>query len=163
MNAPGLPNIQIQHRYLSTLNGSESIRLAVAVALIDANSRILLELRSDVLHWGITGGQLEVGEDPLQCGIREIKEETGITLNTLDLVLIDVYGNPEDNRILQYSDNRYHLVDILYVARFKSSEHLILSNESKELKFFNALSIPSRIVPPAFRIINDLIRAKLIL
>ena len=34
--------------YLTSLNGSETIRVGVGVALIDEYSRLLLELRSDI-------------------------------------------------------------------------------------------------------------------
>ena len=54
--------------YYSKTNGAENIRVGVGVALINNNKKILLELRSDVQKWGITGGKLEVGEKPEEAG-----------------------------------------------------------------------------------------------
>ena len=143
-------------RYQDSLMGAETLRLGVAVALLDENHRLLLELRSDVMQWGITGGRLDIGESPEQCGCREVFEETGIILSPQDLSLFGVYGDIKDRRVLQYPDNRVQLVDILYTAKVSSADPLILSSESLELKFFNWLSIPSSIVPPAIRPIKDL-------
>ena len=143
--------------YGSHLDGSESVRLGVAVALIDESDRLLLELRSDVLLWGLTGGRLDPGETPLECGCREVLEETGIQLQPRQLNFFGIYADPKDGRILQYPDNRIHLLDIIFTAKVSSEFHLTLSSESKDLKFFSAEYLPSTIVPPAVRPISDLV------
>jgi len=149
-------------RYSAFLNGSETVRLGVAVALLDQFSRLLLELRSDVSLWGITGGKLDPGETPPQCGCREVFEETGLSLKPNDLTFFNIYADPADGRILQYHDNRIHLIDILYIARVDSSEDLTISNESISLAFFNSTSLPPEIVPPAVRPIMDLVSCRYI-
>lgn len=146
----------LDDRYLSTLNGSETVRLGVAVALLDQADRLLLELRSDVKLWGITGGRLDPGETPEECGCREIFEETGITLQPTELALFNIYGDPNDGRILQYPDNRVHLVDIVYTAKVDSDTLTILSSESLSLTYFDRSSLPVDIVPPSIRPIKDL-------
>ena len=148
--------INLLDRYQDVLIGTESLRLAVAVALLDENQRLLLELRSDVKLWGITGGRLDIGESPEECGCREVFEETGISLSPQQLSLFGVYGDIKDRRVLQYPDTRVQLVDIIYIARVSSAFPLILSSESKELKYFDSIGIPSAIVPPAIRPIQDL-------
>jgi len=150
-------------RYLSTLNGSETVRLGVAVALLDQAHRLLLELRSDVELWGITGGRLDPGETPEECGCREIFEETGIILQPSDLRLFNIYGDPKDGRILQYPNNRVHLVDIVYTAKVNSDTVTVLSSESLSLAYFDRSSLPADIVPPAIRPIKDLQTCDLLL
>ena len=154
--------MSINERYQTLLNGAESVRLGVAVALINEYGSILLELRSDVEMWGVTGGRLDPGETPAECAIREIYEETGVELSSDKLFLSDVYGSPSDGRILQYPDNRVHLIDILYVARISSCSTLHLSHESLALEFFPASQIPTQLVPPAVRPIRDLISSNVI-
>ena len=143
--------------YLNRPNGFEILRVGVGVALINEKSQLLLELRSDVSMWGITGGKLDVGETPVECGIREIYEETGLTLKEDDLDLFGVYAKPEDGRILQYPENRVHLLDIVFTATIGSATKLILSSESTDMRFFATKDMPSCIVPPARRPISDLI------
>ena len=147
----------ISERYGSIITGGEIVRLGVAVALIDQSRRLLLELRSDVHMWGITGGRLDPGETPAECGCREIKEETGICLHPHDLYFFDVYADPLDGRVLQYPENRVHLIDLVYVAYIDSSVPLVLSEESVSLEFYSASSIPDVIVPPAKQPVLDLI------
>ena len=144
------------------LNGFESVRLGVAVALIDEFNRLLLELRSDVSMWGLTGGRLDPGETPLACGCREVKEETGLTYKEDDLNLLNIYGDPNDGRILQYPDACVHLIDIVYYTRVNSHESLSISDESISLKFFNASSLPNQIVSPALKPITDLVARGLV-
>ena len=68
--------------YFKSLDGTESVRLGVGVALIDEYSRLLLA-RSDVV--GHYRGRLDPGETPEACAVREIKEETGLLLDKSDL------------------------------------------------------------------------------
>ena len=117
----------ISQRYQKDLNGTETTRLGVALALIDQNSRILLERRSDVGWWGITGGRVDPGETPLQCAIREVNEETGLVINPESISLLDIYGAPKDGRILEYPDCRVHLIDIVYYTFIDASSSLTLS------------------------------------
>ena len=152
----------INERYQAQIQGNEAIRVGVAVAIIDRNNRLLLELRSDVNMWGLTGGKLDIGEKPKECGIREIKEETGLTLQKSDLMLFDIYGDINDRRVLQYPDARVQLIDIVFTASIKMNEPMQISEESIALEFFRAEEIPSQIVPPAIRPIQDLIRSGLI-
>ena len=113
--------------------------------------------------WGITGGRLDAGETPESCAVREIKEETGLLLDKSDLKLFSIYSEPDEGRILQYPDNRVHLIDIVYFARISSCSRFKLSSESLELTFFSASSIPDLIVPPAVQPISDLINSRYIL
>jgi len=153
----------ISQRYQKVLNGTETTRLGVALALIDQNLRILLERRSDVGWWGLTGGRIDPGETPLECAIREVNEETGLVINPEPIMLLDIYGDPEDGRILQYPDCRVHLIDIVYYTFIDAALPLTLSLESLELHFFHSFAIPSTVVPPAQRPLHDLVGRKLIL
>jgi len=152
----------ITSRYQGVINGGETTRLGVALALIDLNKRILLERRSDNGWWGITGGRIEPGETPEECAIREVIEETGLVVNADSIRLLGIYGDPKDGRILQYPDCRVHLIDIVYYSVVDIQQPLTLSEESFELRFFTGKTLPSTIVPPAQRPLNDLIAHKLV-
>jgi len=145
--------------YYIDLLGYESLRLGVSVALIDENGRLLLELRSDVQMWGITGGKLDLGESPQECGCREVYEETGIILRPNDLRLFNVYGRLSDGRVIQYPDCRVHLIDIVFFTHIGSNSQFVLSDESLALEFFGASSLPADIVPPARRVVRQLATA----
>lgn len=59
-------------------------RVFASVALVDARGWILLQERDehpeiDPEKWGLPGGHVEPGEEPLAAAYRELLEETGLT------------------------------------------------------------------------------------
>ena len=54
--------------------------------ILTCNGRVLVLLRDDIPtiawpgHWDLPGGGREAGESPLDCGLRELLEETGLSL-----------------------------------------------------------------------------------
>ena len=130
------------------------VRLGVAVVVRGDGGTILLERRSDCGWWGLPGGRVEPGESVEQAAIREVREETGLSVRITGLV--GVYSEP-DGRIVTFPDNVVHLVDAAVTAEIVSGE-LTLSSESEELRFFRPHELPEEIVPPARRLLADLIQ-----
>jgi 8-oxo-dGTP diphosphatase len=65
------------------------------------DGRLLLARRAgppDKGKWDLPGGFLEEGEHPLDAVVRELREETGLEIEPLELVAIemDVYGDGDD-------------------------------------------------------------------
>ena len=65
------------------------------VVLVDRRGRLLLQERHehpviDPEKWGLCGGHLEPGEEPLAGAVRELEEETGVVLAPGDLTLVEV-------------------------------------------------------------------------
>ncbi len=83
--------------YLSCLRqrvGSQKILLVFASACVrDEAGRVLWQRRSDFGWWGLPGGVLELDETLAQCVVREVREETGLTV--MPLRLVGVYSSPD--------------------------------------------------------------------
>lgn len=56
----------------------------------DADETLLFMRKKFPFLWTIPGGHLEVGEDPSQCGMREVLEEVGLTVRDPELVYNDI-------------------------------------------------------------------------
>jgi ADP-ribose pyrophosphatase YjhB (NUDIX family) len=65
----------------------------VAAVVLDGEGRILLQRRSDNGLWGLPGGSVEIGEAVRDAIKREVREETGLTVEVVRL--IGVYSNPK--------------------------------------------------------------------
>tara|TARA_Y100001968_G_scaffold333885_1_gene400590 strand:+ start:4051 stop:4512 length:462 start_codon:yes stop_codon:yes gene_type:complete len=117
------------------------IRLSSSVILINKERKVLLELRKDCSLWGLVGGRVEFGEDPIDTACRECKEETGIIISAMSLNLLGIYGKVSEYRILDFGDNIFHSIDIVYYSILTNNSELVVSNESKDLSFFDIDSI----------------------
>ena len=73
---------------LREIVGSRPLNLAgVAVAVLNDQEQILLQQRRNGM-WGVPGGVVELGESTEEAGRREVLEETGIEIGTLQLVSV---------------------------------------------------------------------------
>jgi D-glycero-D-manno-heptose 1,7-bisphosphate phosphatase len=133
------------------------VRAGVGVIVLDDDGRILLERRSDCGMWGFPGGKIEPGESILDAAIREVKEESGLSIEVTRL--LGVYSEPA-GRIVRYPSNGdiVHLVDVVLVAR-RLSGTIQVSPESLELRFFGRHELPE-VIPPAAGPLRDFLAAQ---
>ena len=81
-------------RLRALVGGEELLQLpSVAVALRDADGRVLLARHSEGGVWLLPGGGIEPGETPADAAVREMFEETGLLVRLTGL--IGVFGGPE--------------------------------------------------------------------
>lgn len=69
------------------------------VLLFNSDAEVLLLLDEDG-KWDLPGGEIELGENPIQAAIRETHEETSILLSEDSLYLVP--DNPRMNRSIHY-------------------------------------------------------------
>lgn len=94
---------------------------------------MLLTRRADNGKWCLPSGHMEAGESAVETCIREVKEETGLTVQVKRLV--GIYTNP--HRLLEYPDgNRFHLVALSFEAEMIDGE-LTTSDETTEFGYFS--------------------------
>lgn len=74
--------------------GQQKILLVFASACIrDDAGRLLWQRRADFGWWGLPGGVLELNESLPECVVREVYEETGLTVRPTRLV--GIYSSPD--------------------------------------------------------------------
>jgi 8-oxo-dGTP diphosphatase len=86
--------------------------------VFDRDGRVLLVRRKNepfAGHYALPGGFVNIGETIEAACCREVKEETGITINQDQLALVGVYSDP--NR-----DPRGHAVSIAYTVKLEEAQ-----------------------------------------
>jgi 8-oxo-dGTP diphosphatase len=116
--------------------------LVAAVALIDADSRVLIAQRpagkTMAGLWEFPGGKVEAGERPEETLIRELDEELGITVKEECLAPLTFASHA-------YAD--FHLLMPLYACR--RWDGFVQAREGQALRWVRARSLPDYPMPPA--------------
>ncbi len=116
--------------------------LVVAVALIDADNRVLIAQRPEGKPlaglWEFPGGKVEAGERPEETLIRELREELGIDVKEPCLAPLTFASHAYET---------FHLLMPLYVCR--RWDGMAHAREGQALKWVRAADLRSYAMPPA--------------
>jgi 8-oxo-dGTP diphosphatase len=118
------------------------IVLVVAVALIDADGRVLVAQRPPGKTlaglWEFPGGKVEQGERPEQALVRELKEE--LTIDVAESCLAPL-------TFASHAYEDFHLLMPLFVCRRWTGD--VVSNEGQALKWMRPRALRALPMPPA--------------
>ncbi len=118
------------------------IILVAAVALIDADGRVLLSRRPKDKHlgglWEFPGGKVEPGERPEAALIRELKEELAIDVAQSCLAPLTFASHAYET---------FHLLMPLYVCRRWKGQ--ATGAEGQEIAWVKPLKLKDYPMPPA--------------
>ena len=116
--------------------------LVAAVALVDADRRVLLAQRPEGKEmaglWEFPGGKVEASERPEETLIRELHEELGITVQEACLAPLT---------FASHAYERFHLLMPLYICR--RWDGLVQAREGQALKWVRPRQLRDYPMPPA--------------
>ncbi|MFZ5672970.1 MAG: (deoxy)nucleoside triphosphate pyrophosphohydrolase [Pseudomonadota bacterium] len=116
--------------------------LVAAVALVDADGRVLIARRPDgkpmAGMWEFPGGKVEAGERPELALIRELKEELDIDVTETCLAPLT---------FASHAYEKFHLLMPLYVCR--RWKGMVTALEGQELKWVKPNRLREHPMPPA--------------
>jgi ADP-ribose pyrophosphatase YjhB (NUDIX family) len=119
------------------------VRPSVSAVIFDARGRLLLQQRSDGGQWGLPGGSLEIGESVTDGVIREVREETGLTVTVRRLV--GVYSEPR-LQVVRYPDgNVWHYVNVCFECAARSGT-LTTCDETLALRWVPLTRLPATLL-----------------
>ena len=109
------------------------VRLGCSAVIFNSNrEKFLLTQRVDNEQWCLPSGRLEAGESVAEACIREVFEETGVTINILRLT--GVYSDP--NKLVIYPDgNKVHVVALNFEAEIVDG-NIGISDETLSWGYF---------------------------
>jgi 8-oxo-dGTP diphosphatase len=125
-----------------------NLPIVSAGAIIVRNGRILLEKRKNDPgrgKWSIPGGIVELGETPEQTVIREVQEETGLVVDSPELVdVVSPVTLDESGRV------KYHFVIVDYLVKVKGGTARAASDAAK-LEWIRLEEVEQRDLTKSFR------------
>jgi 8-oxo-dGTP diphosphatase len=108
------------------------------------DGRVLLVERArapSVGKWGFPGGVLELGETIFEAVARELREETGLVVEPIEmLTTLDVLDRDADGRV------RTHYALIAVLADWLSGE-VIIDDEAHDFGWFTVDEVEARKLP----------------
>jgi len=120
------------------------VRPSVSAVIFDRHGRLLLQQRSDGAQWGLPGGSVEIGESLAAAVVREVLEETGLTVRVRRLV--GVYSEPE-RQVIRYPDGTvWHYVNACFECARREGD-LRTSAETLDLRYFPLRRLPATLLP----------------
>ena len=122
--------------------GDLPIVLVAAVALVDADGRVLLAQRPEGKAmaglWEFPGGKVDAGETPEAALLREMQEELGVETEAKCLAPFTFASHAYDD---------FHLLMPLYVCRVWDG--IATGREGQALKWVRPLDLANYEMPPA--------------
>ncbi|NJD03469.1 MAG: NUDIX hydrolase [Ruminiclostridium sp.] len=143
---------------MRSMIGTKPLLICGASIIVISNGCILLQKRKDNGCWGYHGGCIELGERLEDAAKRELYEETGLKVNSMNL--FGVFSGPELYYVYPHGDEVYN-VDTVYVCDDFEGELSADTAEVSELRWFPFNDIPENLSPPVSGIIHEFIRQKL--
>ncbi len=111
------------------------------VIILNEQNEILLQKRLNG-NWGLPGGLMDLGESFEEVAKREVFEETGLAV--ANLKLLNVYSGSKYYLKVPNGDELYSATAVYYTNDV-SGDLKIDYNESKDMKYFTADNLPSKL------------------
>ena len=115
-------------RFIKTDELSDKFPVSIKAIIIDKNK--VLCLKNERNEWDLPGGKIEFNEDIENCLIREIKEETNLSVENLNIL-----------KPLNLKFNDVFVLVLIYSASISCDSPVIISYEHSEYDFFSKSEI----------------------
>ena len=125
-------------RFIKTDELSDKFPVSIKAIIIDDNK--ILCLKNERNEWDFPGGKINFNEDVKECLIREVKEETNLSINNLNIL-----------KPLNLKFNGVSVFVLLYSAEISCDSPLSISYEHSEYNFFSKSEIKNLNMPQDYK------------
>lgn len=137
--------------FIRTIRASAGHQLlwlpGVSAVVFDDAGRVLLGQRADNHEWAVIAGIPEPGEQPADCAVREVFEETAVECVPERVVLVKA-GGP----ISYPNGDACQFMDITFRCRAVGGEAAVNDDESLQVGWFEVDALPTMSERQLFRI-----------
>lgn len=116
----------------------ETVRLTSDVVILRGDGTVLLIERGwDPFKdaWALPGGHVDPGESSLQAAVRELHEETGLTVAADDLVQVGVFDEPD-------RDPRGRYVTVAYLGFVPAGTTAVAGDDARTARWWPLTDLP---------------------
>lgn len=135
-------------RYLKDLRkkvGHELLLVPAVVGVIwDAEGGVLLQRRTDDGQWGPPAGSVEPGESPFEAVVREVWEETGLTVEPY--AILGVFGGVA-HRVRYPNGDNVEYTTTVFACKTLMGSLEPQDDESADLRYFRPEVMPPISMP----------------
>ncbi|MFI6416080.1 NUDIX hydrolase [Streptomyces sp. NPDC050842] len=110
----------------------------VSAVVFDDRGRVLLGRRSDNGMWAVIGGIVEPGEQPADCAVREVYEETAVHCVPERILLVETLRKP----VVYPNGDTCQYMDVAFRCRAVGGEARVNDDESTEVGWFEVDDLP---------------------
>ena len=141
-------------KYIREKIGHDRVIIVGSGVFVYKDGKLLLQRRKDNQCWAIHGGIVNIGEVVEDAAKRELKEETGLLANKLEL--FGVFSG--ENMMYTYPNgDEVYIVAVTYLCSDFSGELLPEASEVLELKWFDINNLPVDLSPVDADAINTFV------
>ncbi len=120
---------------ISFKNDELQVKFNFRVAcIVTGQKKILIQKNFNDDYYSIIGGRVKFFEDTTEALIREINEETGITISRDEAKLIDIVEN-----FFIYDNTKFH--EILFIYKVEENEKLMMMDNFKTIDKNNSINL----------------------
>lgn len=143
---PGLRWLMTELRFETGPGATDGadVRVGCTAAIIDGAGRVLLQHRTDGDYWGLPGGGMEPGDTFITAARREVREETGLEIQIIEL--LGLYTDP-DLCVIYPDGNRVQVAAVTFVAAITGGAMIDSNEETAELRWFGSNELPANLLP----------------
>ncbi|GAA1722573.1 NUDIX hydrolase [Streptomyces yatensis] len=127
---------------------ANSVVPSVTAVVQDEAGRLLLIHKTDNDLWALPGGGHDIGESVSETVIREVAEETGITVEVDNIV--GLYTDP--NHVMAYDDGEVRQQFSICFRAHPTGGQLRTSSESKEVRWVSPTDLDDLDIHPSMRL-----------
>ncbi|MFF1510450.1 NUDIX domain-containing protein [Streptomyces sp. NPDC058326] len=110
----------------------------VSAVVFDDQGRVLLGRRADNGRWAVVGGIVEPGEQPADCVVREVYEETAVRCEVERVLLVETLRKP----VVYPNGDECQFMDVSFRCRAVGGEARVNDDESTEVRWFDVDDLP---------------------
>jgi 8-oxo-dGTP pyrophosphatase MutT (NUDIX family) len=139
--------------YLGKLRAEVGSRLLLvpgaSVLLARDDGHVLVGRRTDMGVWAIPGGGAEPGGSFARTAVRELREETGVTVREQDLIPFATFSEAEIHTVAYPNGDLVHGFTMCFTVEVWSGEPIADGAEMSDVRFVDPLRPPEPLHPTA--------------